>query len=61
MFEYELSQARSADLLRRAERERRAREAVRLARAARHAAEPGTTESESHTGRTRRHRSPRVA
>ncbi|MGW1540930.1 hypothetical protein ACWCPM_11930 [Streptomyces sp. NPDC002309] len=61
MFEYELSQARSAELLRRAEHERTAREAVRLARAARQEAEPRAGESESHTRRTRRHRSPRAA
>ncbi|MFJ4469322.1 hypothetical protein ACIP2X_17760 [Streptomyces sp. NPDC089424] len=61
MFEYELSQARSADLLRRAEQERMAREAVRLARAARHETAPRTGRGESHTGGTRRHRSPRAA
>ncbi|MEV7994621.1 hypothetical protein AB0O67_22685 [Streptomyces sp. NPDC086077] len=61
MFEYELSQARSADLLRRAAHERRAREAVRLARAARHETAPHTAQSESHTRSPRRHRPPRVA
>ncbi|MFI9614122.1 hypothetical protein ACIHCM_21065 [Streptomyces sp. NPDC052023] len=61
MFEFEMHQARSAELIRRAERERQAREAVRLAHAARDEAAARTAESESHTHRPRRHRSPRVA
>ncbi|MFJ8112204.1 hypothetical protein [Streptomyces sp. NPDC096132] len=61
MHEYEL-QARSAELLRRAEQERLAREAVRSRRAARReAAERAAAESESHTGRLRRFRFARPA
>ncbi|MCX4765180.1 hypothetical protein OG562_30235 [Streptomyces sp. NBC_01275] len=46
MYEYELQQARSAELIRRAEHERLAREAVRTRRAARREA------AESAAGRT---------
>ncbi|GGT32548.1 hypothetical protein [Streptomyces chromofuscus] len=61
MFEYEVHRTRSAELLRRAERERLAREAVRRARAARHEAAERSAESEAHTGRPRDNRFPRVA
>ncbi|MCI3273291.1 hypothetical protein [Streptomyces cylindrosporus] len=52
MYEFEISQLRSAELIRRAEQERLAREASRTRRAARHEAE-----KESHTPRLRRLRS----
>ncbi|WP_329270560.1 hypothetical protein [Streptomyces sp. NBC_01451] len=55
MFEYELHQIRSAELRREAADERRAREAVRGARAARREAAGRAAEGEVHTDRTRRH------
>jgi hypothetical protein len=55
MYEYELQQYRSADLIRRAEHERQIREAVRARRTARREAAQRTTEPESHTRRFRRH------
>ncbi|WP_327318046.1 hypothetical protein [Streptomyces sp. NBC_01235] len=69
MYEYELQQARSAELLRRAEHERLAREAVRGRRAARREAAERTTaqrsdggaENESHTHLLRRLRFARPA
>ncbi|MDX3576894.1 MULTISPECIES: hypothetical protein [unclassified Streptomyces] len=64
MYEYELHQARSAELRRRAADERLARTVARGARAARRAAEErasGGAESESHTHRLRRLRFPRTA
>ncbi len=65
MYEYEIHQARSAELLRRAADERLAREALRGRRAARREAEraarAGPPESEPHTHRPRRLRSPRTA
>ncbi|MFD9393078.1 hypothetical protein ACFWBB_20915 [Streptomyces sp. NPDC060000] len=69
MYEYELQQARSAELRRRADGERQAREAVRGRRAARReAAERATAErseggagSESHTRLLRRFRFARPA
>ncbi|MFJ1805995.1 MULTISPECIES: hypothetical protein [unclassified Streptomyces] len=69
MYEYELQQARSAELRRRAEGERQAREAVRGRRAARReAAERAAAErsdggpgSESHTHFLRRLRFARPA
>jgi hypothetical protein len=57
MYEYELQQLRSAELIRQAEHERQAREAVR----ARREAARRTPESESHTGGPRRHRFARTA
>ncbi|MFJ4685629.1 hypothetical protein ACIQNG_23685 [Streptomyces sp. NPDC091377] len=65
MYEYEYHQSREADLIRRAEQERLAREAVRQARAARREADlraqgreaPG---EDTHHPR-RRFRSPRAA
>jgi len=56
MYEYELQQARSTELLRQAEHERLVREAVRARRAARREARQGA-EDESHTPRLRRLRS----
>ncbi|MFF3940013.1 hypothetical protein [Streptomyces phaeofaciens] len=74
MYEYEVHQARSAELLRRAEHERLAREAVRGRRAARREATERaalressgdstreSAESEPHTRRPRRLRFPRTA
>lgn len=61
MYEYEIAQLRSAELLRRAEHERLAREAVQGRRAARREAAERAAEGEVHTGRPRRHRSPRTA
>ncbi|MER7566539.1 hypothetical protein ABTZ93_26730 [Streptomyces sp. NPDC097941] len=59
--EYEISQYRSAELLRQAEHERLVRETLRGRRAARREAVEGTVESEAHTGRPRRHRFLRTA
>lgn len=61
MYEYELSQLRSAELLRQAAQERLAREAVRSRRAARREALRHETEGEVHTGRPRRLRFLRTA
>ncbi|NNN33472.1 hypothetical protein HLK59_24555 [Streptomyces sp. S3(2020)] len=61
MYEYELSQLRSADLLRQAQQERLAREAVRSRRAARREAAGHEAEGGVHTGRTRRLRFLRAA
>ncbi|MFD3498290.1 hypothetical protein ACFWWT_11850 [Streptomyces sp. NPDC058676] len=61
MYEYELAQLRSAELIRRAATERLAREAVRGRRAARREAVENAAEGEVHTGRPRRHRFPRTA
>ncbi|MFF8944793.1 hypothetical protein ACF1A5_21475 [Streptomyces sp. NPDC014864] len=61
MFDYELHQLRSADLRRRAEHERLVRAALRGGRTARRPAGPETSEAESHTGRSRRHRFTRAA
>ncbi|MFE2053147.1 hypothetical protein [Streptomyces sp. NPDC059459] len=54
MFEYEIQQARSAELIRRADEARLAREAVRARRAARRAARREAAPVESHTPRLRR-------
>ena len=54
MYEYEISQIRSAELIRTTEQERRAREVVRGRRAARREA---AAEHETHTSRLRRLRS----
>ncbi|MFJ4204597.1 hypothetical protein ACIP2Y_33910 [Streptomyces sviceus] len=59
--EYELSQYRSAELLRQAEHERLVRETLRGRRAARREAAERTSEGETHTGRPRRHRFLRTA
>lgn len=61
MYEYEIQQARSADMLRRAEHERMVREAVRTRRAARREAQERTAATESHTDRPRRRWSTRAA
>ncbi|NEC50997.1 hypothetical protein G3I18_20885 [Actinospica acidiphila] len=51
MFEIELHRLRHDDLIRRAEAERRVREAVRVRRAARRVAAARGAEPESHTRR----------
>ncbi|WP_326754887.1 MULTISPECIES: hypothetical protein [Streptomyces] len=56
MYAYEIAMDRAADLIRRADEERRAREAVRLARAARRETEARGVEHESHSRRPRRSR-----
>ncbi|MGC9382488.1 hypothetical protein [Streptomyces sp. MH13] len=61
MFVHELQQTRSAGLIRRADRARPAREAVRARRAARREARRGAAPVESHTSRFRRHRFARAA
>ncbi|MFB8776153.1 hypothetical protein [Streptomyces broussonetiae] len=61
MHEYALHEIRSAELLRRAEQERLAREILRGRRAARREAVRRAADGESHTGRTRRLRFPRTA
>ncbi|GAA5212386.1 hypothetical protein LV779_01620 [Streptomyces thinghirensis] len=61
MFEYEIQQTRSAELIRRADQARLAREAVRARRAARRDAARNTAETESHSFRFRRHRFTRAA
>jgi hypothetical protein len=61
MYEYEIAQLRSAELIRKAEYERLAREAVRGRRAARREAAERAAEGEVHTGRPRRHRFLRTA
>ncbi|MDT7843518.1 hypothetical protein [Streptomyces justiciae] len=61
MYEYELSQLRSDDLIRRAQQDRLVREAVQGRRAARREAARREAESEVHTGRSRRHRFLRTA
>ncbi|GGJ47322.1 hypothetical protein [Streptomyces brasiliensis] len=64
MIEYELHQARSAELLRRAEHERLARELLRGRRAARREADTrraAGAEGETHTDRPRHRRVARPA
>ncbi|WP_217162341.1 hypothetical protein [Streptomyces sp. AC512_CC834] len=61
MYEYEIQQFRTAELIRRADEARLAREVVRARRAARWEARHGGAAAESHTPRQRRHRSARVA
>ncbi|WP_405619488.1 hypothetical protein [Streptomyces sp. NBC_00076] len=61
MYEYEIHQFRSAELIRRAEQDRLARRAVLGKRAARREAARRTAESDPHTGRPRRHRFVRTA
>lgn len=65
MYEYEISQLRSAELIRQAEQERLARAVVRGRRAARREATARSTEdtvsAEAHTYSLRRHRRPRAA
>ncbi|MFF5980156.1 hypothetical protein ACFY78_15075 [Streptomyces olindensis] len=58
MYEYELQQMRTADLIRRAEHERLVREATRARRGA---AGHGSAEHESHSRRFRRPRFARAA
>jgi len=65
MFEYELQQIRSAELIREAQDHRLAREALRSRRAARRAAAyesaHNDTEGQADTPNPRRHRFTRVA
>ncbi|OWA10550.1 hypothetical protein B9W62_11545 [Streptomyces sp. CS113] len=61
MYEYEIQQYRSAELIRRADEARLAREAVRARRAARRETRHGGAEAESHTPRQRRPRFARAA
>ncbi|EFL35038.1 predicted protein [Streptomyces viridochromogenes DSM 40736] len=61
MYEYEMQQMRTADLIRRAEHERQVREAARARRAARREAAEGSAEHESHSRRFRRHPFARAA
>ncbi|MEU9170227.1 hypothetical protein AB0D34_20880 [Streptomyces sp. NPDC048420] len=58
---YEISQYRSAELIRQAEHERLVRETLRGRRAARREAAARTAESDSDTGRPWRHRFLRTA
>ena len=61
MYEYEIQQLRAAELIRRADQARLAREAVRARRAARRDARHDAAPAESHTSRLRRHRFARAA
>ncbi|MEW2250847.1 MULTISPECIES: hypothetical protein [unclassified Streptomyces] len=61
MYEYDIQQARAAELIRRADQERLAREAALARRAARREAAARTAEAEGHTGRPRRRWSTRAA
>ncbi|MFI6337155.1 hypothetical protein [Streptomyces sp. NPDC050535] len=64
MFEYELQQIRSAELIREAQNHRMAREAIRSRRAVRRAARESAgndPEGQAHSRRHRRHRFARVA
>ncbi|MFB6774393.1 MULTISPECIES: hypothetical protein [unclassified Streptomyces] len=61
MFEYEIHRNRSAELIRRADEARLAREAVQARRAERGRARHAAAETESHTRRQRRPRFARVA
>ncbi|MFI5674704.1 hypothetical protein [Streptomyces cellulosae] len=61
MYEYELQQLRSADLIRRADQERLARQAARGNRAARREAARRQAETASHTDGPHRHRFARTA
>ncbi|MBN0046149.1 hypothetical protein JS756_18965 [Streptomyces actuosus] len=61
MYEYEIQKFRAAELIRRADQERLAREAVRVRRAARREAAQRSVEREDHTGRSGRRWSPRAA
>lgn len=61
MFEYEIHEQRSAELRRRAEQDRLAREALRGRRAARRSAARDAGEAEPHSGGPRRYRFTRAA
>ncbi|MGW3663276.1 hypothetical protein [Streptomyces sp. NPDC005141] len=65
MFEYELQQIRSAELIREAQNYRLAKEALRTRRAARRVdarrSAQNDTEGQAHSQRPRRHRFARVA
>ncbi|WP_437114551.1 hypothetical protein [Streptomyces glaucescens] len=61
MYVHEYQQMRSAELIRRAEEERLAREVARGRRGGRREAAARTAESESHSSGSRRFRLPRTA
>ncbi|MDG9718788.1 hypothetical protein [Streptomyces sp. DH24] len=61
MYEYELQQYRSADLIRRAEHQRRIHTALLARRAARRTAAQDAAGPEDHTHRSRRPRYTRAA
>ncbi|MFF0159729.1 hypothetical protein ACFYRY_19665 [Streptomyces sp. NPDC005263] len=61
MYEYELQQLRSAELIHRADQERLARRAVLGDRAARRETARRAAETDPHTGHPRRHRFARTA
>ncbi|MDT0609423.1 hypothetical protein [Streptomyces lancefieldiae] len=61
MFEYDIHRLRSAELVRRADEARLAREVVRARRAARRDARRAAAGAESHTSPFRRHRFARAA
>ncbi|MGW7266389.1 hypothetical protein [Streptomyces sp. NPDC054842] len=61
MYEYEIHQTRSADLIRQADHHRMVREALRSRRAAARASAGQDTGGQAHTDRPRRHRFARVA
>ncbi|WP_405869198.1 MULTISPECIES: hypothetical protein [unclassified Streptomyces] len=61
MYEFEISQIRSADLIRQAQHQRLVREAVLGRRAARREAARRATEDEAHSRRPSRLRSARAA
>ncbi|MEV0240207.1 hypothetical protein AB0I06_09815 [Streptomyces sp. NPDC050674] len=61
MYEYELQQLRTADLIRRADHQRMVREADRARRAARRSTGEHSAEHESHSRRLGRLRSARTA
>jgi hypothetical protein len=61
MYEYEIQQFRAAEMIRRADEARLAREAARARRAVRRGARHGAAPAESHISRFRRHRFARAA
>jgi hypothetical protein len=61
VYEYEIQQYRSADLIRRAEHQRQIRAALRARRADRRTGPQDATEPEDHTHRSRPHRYTRAA
>ncbi|MFE0202992.1 hypothetical protein [Streptomyces sp. NPDC058985] len=61
MFEYEIHRTRHAELVRRADEARLARDVVQARRAERRRARHAAAETESHRPRQRRHRFARVA
>ncbi|MFE5141434.1 hypothetical protein ACFRDV_27880 [Streptomyces fagopyri] len=61
MFEYELHQIRSAELIREAQSHRLVREALRGRRTTARESGPNDTEGQAHSPRPRRHRFARAA